>query len=928
MTHPLPARKPGYRLLLWLLALIILAAVVLPTAATFVTDWLWYRELGRTDVYWTLYWGQWWLGLGVGAAFFILVLGNLLFALRDAPEETWHDLGQRISGEAFALSERILRRIAFALAIVLAVLIAVVAGKGASSYWVQFLLYQHGGVTGQTDPIFGRDIAFYLFRLPLWQAVLQWLFGALLTAFLLSGFVYLLTRSIRAVRGMPVVSRGVETHMSILLALLFFVKAALYLLGRFDRMTADNGTIIGPAYADVHAYIPGLTIMAVIAVLAGVVVLANIGRRNFLTPVLVFAGVIVASVLVLGAYPTLVQRFRVLPNELALETPYLSNHIDYTRRAYGLDSVKTQHFAPGARISAAAIGEDPTTIRNIRLWDYRPLQKVYHQQQELRTYYTINDVDVDRYVIGGRLRQVMLAARELNVNQIPGEQSFVNRHLIYTHGYGVVMSPVNEVDPQRHEPNFFISDIPPHVTAPELSVTQPAIYFGTQPTDYILVKTGQQEFDYPQGDQNAYTTYAGTAGIPLHDPLTRLLMALRFGKLDLLLSNYITADSRVIFRQQITERVSAVAPFLDFDKDPYIVLGTDGRLYWMLEGYTRSANYPYAQFSSLPTAEGDPQPLNYLRSPVRAVVDAYNGSVHLYATQPDEPILHAWAGVFPGLFAPLSEMPAGLEHHLRTPEEQFNLVSVMYERYHMTKPTSFYGREDQWDIPQETTDTDTPGPMEAYYIIMSLPGSPQPEYLLIRPYTPSGRKNMVAWLSARSDPGHLGEMLVYDFPKSSLVYGPEQVEARINQTPEISQAFTLWGQAGSSLVKGNLLVIPIDSSILYVRPIYLQAASSQIPELQRVIVADQERVVMRPTLEEALADLTGGVAPSVPPLTPPPTPGPTTTVTPSPARDTLARSALDHLRKAESAQRAGDWTTYGQEIAAARKDLETLEKTK
>jgi uncharacterized membrane protein (UPF0182 family) len=920
MNSTMPARAPGYRLVLWLLLLIVLIAIILPSAATFVTDWLWYRELGRTDVYWTFYWGRWWLGLGVGVFFTAVLLGNLFAALRATPNESWQELGDQFFGHTIPHPDRLVRSSAYIITAVLVLLIGVVAGRSAAEFWPQMLLFRNSGAFGQVDPIFGKDLAFYLFRLPVWEALARWLFYALLLAFIGSGAVYLLSRAIRRVRGMTVASPMAERHLSVLLALLFFTRAALYLFDRFNLMMTNNGTIVGPAYTDVHARMPGLVLLAVVAALAGVLVLVAAGRRNIVVPIAAFVGVVILSWLVRSAYPAFIQRFRVQPNELALETPYLKHHIDFTRRAYGLADVTTRRFESTSRVTAAAVRESPATIRNVRLWDYRPLQKVFSQQQALRTYYSINDVDVDRYTVGGRMRQVMLAARELNIDQIPGEQSWVNRHLIYTHGYGVVMSPVNEVDPQRHVPNFFVSDIPPRPTAPELAVTQPAIYFGEQTRDYVIVKTGQQEFDYPQGDKNAYTNYGGTAGISLSNPFTRLCLAVRFGRLDLLLSNYITAESRVLMRQQISARVAAVAPFLDFDTDPYIILGDDGRLYWMLEGYTHSMYYPYAQYTTLPRLGESGMPVNYLRSPVRAVVDAYNGTVRLFTTEPDEPLLRAWSGVFPGLFAPLAEMPAGLEHHLRTPEGQFNLVSDIYTRFHMTEPTAFYGREDVWEIPQESAEDGAPGPMEAYYLIMSLPGNPQPEYLLIRPYTPSGRKNMVAWLSARSDPGHLGEMMVYDFPKRSLVNGPEQVEARINTAPDISQAFTLWGQAGSSIVRGNLLVIPIDQSILYVRPIYLQAASTQIPELQRVIVADQERVIMRPTLEEALAELTGGAAP-----VPAPAPTPTPTAA-APNRNALARSALTHLRAAEAAQRAGDWATYGKEIAAARRDLEALDQ--
>jgi len=907
---------------------LIVIFFLLSAVAGIVTDWLWYRELGRTDVYWMLFWGRWILGLSVGALFFLAILVNVLLALRETPDEVWRDIGDRLRGGGLMLAvERTVRRVAFWGASLITFLVALATGRTAAEYWTQFLLYTHAVPVGVTDPIFGRDAGFYLFRLPVWEQVSRWVFTALLIAFVLTALVYLLTRAIRTVRGMPVVSPAMERHLSILLALLFFAKAGQYLLGKFSLLYTDTGMIVGPGYADVHARIPGLTVMAVIAVLAGLVVLMTIRRRNFMVPLGVLVGVMVASLCLLGIYPALVQQFRVQPNQLELEKPYINNHIAMTRYAYGLQSVRVQHFAPTPSVTAAALAGSPTTLQNIRLWDYRPLLQIFRQRQGLRTYYSINNVDVDRYTINGQIRQVMLAARELNTQQIQGQQTWLTQHLIYTHGYGLVMSPVNEVDAQRTGPVFYISDIPPRSTMPELSVTRPEIYFGSAPSDYAVVRTGQKEYDFPQGDANQYTKYTGSAGVSLANPLVKLLVALRFGKIDFLISNYITEESRILFRRQVRERVQAVAPFLQFAQAPYLVLGTDGKLYWILEGYTRSDRFPYAQRSTLGQLGAEEESANYLRSPIRAVVDAYNGKVTLYVTDAQEPYIRAWKGVFPRLFHPITELPAGLDAHLRAPEELFNLQSDIYARYHMTDPTTFYQQEDLWDIPQETTAPGVKETMEAYYIIMTLPGSTQPEYLLIRPYQPKSRHNMIAWLSARNDPGHLGELLVYDFPKQSLVIGPDQIDSNIETDPEVSKDFSLWGGGGSRIWRGNLLVIPIDDSILFVRPIYLVAEQTQLPMLQRVIVADQQSLAMRTTLEEALSALTGstvttpsstarGTAPSLLP------PG----VAPTANQRALARSALDHLHRAEAAQRQGDWALYGKELAAMRKDLEALNK--
>jgi uncharacterized membrane protein (UPF0182 family) len=577
-------------------------------------------------------------------------------------------------------------------------------------------------------------------------------------------------------------------------------------------------------------------------------------------------------------------------------------------------------------------------VKNIRLWDDRPLLQVYSQRQDLRTYYDISKVDVDRYQVNGQMRQVMLAARELNVNNLgSGQDTWLNRHFIYTHGYGLVMSPVNEVNPDKGEPNFFISNIPPESTVPGLAVTRPEIYFGEMPDEYIVVKSGQKEFDYPtSGDDNAYTTYGGTAGIPLNTLLARAAAASRFGDFNLLISNLVTPQSRLVYRRNIVQRTQALAPFLSFDADPYLVVGTDGKLYWMMDAYTASDRYPYAQYSTLQTANGDVS-LNYLRNSVKVVIDAYSGATTFYLADSQEPIIRAWQATFPGMFHPLSEMPAGLTQHVRVPEGMFNTISDVYRRYHMVEANTFYQQEDLWDLPQEQGTGQSGSDMAAYYVAMSLPGQHAPEYLLIRPYTPHQKKNMIAWLSARSDPQHYGQLLVYDFPKQSQVYGPEQIHVSINQDPDISSAVSLWNQSGSQVVWGNLLVIPIGKTILYVQPLYLQAEQSQIPELQRVIVADQQRVVMRNTLDEALAALTGGsipaqeeapaaapAAPSATPSTAPAAKAPAAPVALTAAERVHARSALDHYNKAQQAMQHGDWTTYGKEMDAVHHELQAL----
>ncbi|MHB9129792.1 MAG: UPF0182 family membrane protein [Armatimonadota bacterium] len=927
--------QPRRRWFWWTLLIAFALFFLVSQLSDYVPEWLWFKEMARTDVFLTMFWGRWGLGLLIGILVFGLLFVNIYLALVLTPASAWSDLSGRLREHAFEMLDRTIRRLALWGSIIFSFFIAWGIGSAAAGYWPHFLLFLHPQRLGKADPIFGRDIGFYLFRLPIWELLTQWLFTVLIIALVLTGAVYLFTRAIRTVRGTPILAPAVQAHLSGLLAVIFLVKALQYYLGRFTLLSTPSGGFAGPGYTDVYARIPGLTIMVIVALVAALIVLINIRRRNIALLIGAIIGVIVASVLVLGAYPALVQRFRVAPNQLARETPFIRYNIDATRQAYGLDRVKEVRLSPTPRVTSDVVAASPETTSNIRLWDHRPLLTTFNQQQRLRPYYQFTGVDIDRYIINGQLRQVMLSARELNPDAPQVQQNWVTRHLLYTHGYGLVMVPSNAVDPNNGQPIYSTSDIPPVSTNPALTITQPRIYFGEADKDYVIVRSAQKEFDYPQGDTNVETTYAGSAGILLRNPFVRALMAARFGDINILISSYITAESRILLHRQIVERAQQLAPFLLFDRDPYLVLGNDGRQYWMIDAYTRSNRYPYAQQSGLEVYGGDTARVNYLRNPVKVVVDAYNGTTSFYLIDDKEPFARAWGEVFPGFFKPLSEMPGGLQKHVRFPEGMFNTLSEVYQRYHMTNPTTFFQNEDPWAIPTTESMMDsgargTTGGMEAYYLVMSLPGQNTPEYLLIRPYTPERQDNMIAWLSARNDPQHLGDLLVYAFPKQSLVYGPAQIEAKINQDPEISQAFTLWGQVGSRILKGNLFVIPLGNTILYVQLIFLQAEQSQIPAIQRIIVADQQRIVMRATLSDALAALTGGAAapPSAPAPSaqPPSTTAPPTSQPPSTATKASARSALEHYQRAQEALKRGDWATYGKEQEALRRDLETLNR--
>lgn len=946
----LPRRNPTWIIVL-IAALVLL--IIFPLLARWVMEYLWYRDVHRTDVYWTMFWGRWLLGSAVGIGFFLLVFANVYLALRETSESTWRSLGISLRERSIGMLDRTLRRIIYWTVGLVTGLFALGVGRGAADFWPQFLLFANSQTVGTADPAFKHDIGFYLFRLPVWELIERWLFFSLVLALIFTTLVYLATGSIRKLHGATISSGPARVHVSILLALVFLTKGLDYYLDRFSLLYNRSGLFVGAGYADLHATLPGLHLMLALSIITAAITLIGIAFRNIRLLIWYAVGMLAISIIVLGIYPAMVQRLRVDPDERKQEAPYIQRHIDMTRQAYGLDKVREVPFSPAGRVTAKALETSPVTVNNVRLWDHETLTAIYRQRQELRTYYQILNVDIDRYRLNGQLRQVMLAAREMNSDQIPGKKTWVNRHLIYTHGYGVVMSPVNTFNPNKGEPVYILKDIPPVSQYPELQIARPEIYFGEAMNDYIVVNTTEKEFDYQRSEsesgenESVETVYQSKGtGISLKNPLVRLMAASHFGALNLLISPSITRDSRLLFRRQIVERAQAVTPFLTFDKDPYIVIGTDGRLYWMLDAYTRSIRFPYAEYVDLENAGGRPLRSNYVRNPVKVVIDAYTGDINVYVVDETEPFIRAWKQVFPRLFQPLSAMPAGLQEHVRVPEGLFNAVSEIYRRYHMTKASDFYSNVDLWTIASEPGQTSTqdvfnpPAPLPAYYNIMSLPGSNEPEYLLMRPYTPTGenKDNMISWLSARNDPQRFGEMLVYKFPAQSSFYGPAQFERRLNQVPEISEAFGLWDRAGSRVRKGNLLVIPIADTLLYVRPIYLQAAQSPIPELQRVIVADQERIVMRRSLEEALAALTGGAfnPPPTPPeegATPPVSPEevatPTTTaVPPAPTADpdkrALARSALDHYKRSQEALKRGDWAAFGKEQDAMHRDLEKL----
>ena len=800
------------------------------------------------------------------------------------------------------------------LTVAVAVILGLLIAWGETGGWDLILRFIHRTSYGRNDPLFDKDIGFYLFSLPVYVAVKNLLLGILLLAALVAGAIYFLHDDISLDPAAWSVSPSAIAHGSALLGLYFAIKVWSYALDRYLLLYNDNGVVVGAGYTDVHVELPALLLLIGVAAVAAIVACANVRLRTIrlliAAPLLVFGG----SFLFAELIPGLFERFFVKPNELQLETPYIRQNITLTREAYNLGQIAVKPFPAAQDLTFQSLKDNSGTIDNIRLWDWQPLMDTYAQLQEIRTYYRFLDVDVDRYNLGDSYQQVTLAARELDPSPLSANaQTWVNLHLLFTHGNGVVMSPVTQKSAEGL-PIFYLKDIPPIATGGP-PITEPRIYFGQGSPGYVIVKTGTPEFDYPKGKDNAYARYDGADGIPIGGIGWRALFAWQMDDLNILLSGYITSESRILLHRNIKDRVGTIAPFLQLDRDPYVVISA-GRLYWMQDAYTTSAWFPYAK------PEPDGGDLNYIRNSVKVVIDAYSGTVDFYVADPADPIVATYRRIFPALFKPLDAMPPDLQRHIRYPEDLFNIQALQYRAYHMEAPEVFYNREDLWQFPREPAAPDGLNPgggsrMAPYYIMMRLPDESQTEFFLMLPMTPSQRENMIAWLAARCDLPEYGKLIVYEFPKDKLVYGPFQIEALINQNTEISQQISLWNQMGSRVIRGTLLVVPIGNSILYVSPLYLRAQSGQLPELKRVIAAYGDRVVMEETLPGALAALFKESAPVAG------LPAPAGS-SPSGPADERAQQALADYDRALDRLKAGDWAGFGAELDALRPLLEEL----
>jgi len=760
---------------------------------------------------------------------------------------------------------------------------------------------------GATDPLYGNDISFYLFSLPAYIAIKNWMLLTLFLSALFAGAIYWMHGDIDYTVQRRPMSPTAIAHGSVLLGLLFAVKAWSYGLDRYLLLYGDNGVVIGASYTDIYVELPLLWLMVGLSIAAAFAAWVNVRARTYRIPIAAVALIFGGSFMLSGVIPGLFKRVFVKPNELQLEKPYIQRNIELTQQAYNLHQITAKPFPAEQDLTLKTIEANKATIDNIRLWDWHPLMDAYVQLQEIRTYYKFHDVDIDRYWLDGAYQSVMLSARELRSSLLPpNAQTWVNTRVLFTHGNGVVMGPVTRKTADGL-PVFYLRDIPPVSTGgPE--IREPRIYYGEETNSYVIVRGSTPEFDYPKGKENIYAAYDGTGGVPIGGILRKNLFAWHFGDINLLLSSYITDDSRIMIHRDIQEQVRAITPFLSLDHDPYLVV-SGGKLYWIQDAYTTSDYFPYAQ----PVQRLG---LNYIRNSVKIVTDAYNGTVDFYLMDSADPIASTYQQIFPSLFKPFAAMPPDLQTHIRYPEDLFRIQAQIYQAYHMEAADVFYNREDLWQFPREPADGATT-PMAPYYIVIRLPGEAQAEFFLMLPMVPSRRDNMIAWLAARCDPPDYGKLIAYEFPKDKLVYGPFQIEALINQNTEISQQLTLWNQMGSRVIRGNLLVIPIENSILYVSPLYLRAAEGQLPELKRVIAAYGDRVVMKETLAEALSALfDSGAAPRAPS---------TSMGTPLAAPTAeQASKALDHYNQAIERLKSGDWAGFGAQLDAMRGLLENL----
>ena len=904
---------------LGLAALALVAYLAVSVLKSIYVDVLWFDSVGFQSVYQTELTARVLLFFA-GALVAVTVLGgNVMLARRFAPVGREESFIEDVDPQA-------IRSMVTVLLVAGTLFLGVIFGTVAASGWETVLTWMNGQPFGRLDAQFQRDLSFYVFTLPALHFFQQWVISLLFVSAMGSAAVYGLSISLQ--RFELNINQRMRIHLSLLVGAIFVAIAASTMLNVYDSVSSAGGIVHGATYTDVNARLPVRYLLVALALFAAVATIANpfLSAQGFRAPLFAiglwgFAGLVGGVI-----YPSIIQSVTVEPNERLREAPYIERNIAATRFAYGLDQIVETRFPAEQAVKQADLDANPETLANVRLLDPIPLRDTFNQIQAIRQFYTFHDVDVTRYTLGGKTQQVMAAARELDISRAQGT-NWTRERLQLTHGFGAVIAPVNEVLPEGL-PRLITSEIPPKSDLIPITEAGSRIYFGERTNQYVVGRSSEPEFDYPQGNGNAATSYTEDRGIRLNSFIRRAVLAWELGDANLLISSQITADSRLLMNRQIQRRVEKVAPFLLLDSDPYMVV-IDGRIMWMQSAYTASTHFPYSQPSGLLGAA------NYIRSSVQITIDAQTGDMHFYLIDGQDPVAKTWARIFPGLFEPNEAIPPAVRGHMRYPLDLFKLQSLLYLRYHITDPSVFFIGEDVWNIPTEKKASKEQA-IEPYYVTMALPDD-QPagatskvEFVLIMPFTPRNRQNTVAWLAGRADGANLGKLRAYRFPTEDLVYGPAQIEARIDQNPGISQQITLWNQSGSSVVRGNLLMIPIGTSFLFVEPIYLQAENSRLPELVRVVVANGNQIAMERTFPEAL-DVVMGKRPSTlaggqptppqpgggtrPGATPAPTPRPGVTPTISPA------SIEELLRQAQQSSNATQ-----QELDRLRAILEAIQR--
>lgn len=910
--------KNRFRYLLSIVVVIIIIALIaLFAGANFFTEWAWFNHLGYLKAFLLMFFSNFGLRILIGLIFAVFVFVNLFFTKKlfikyfeaeSIESENVETLFKEESqGFLNWLNKKKLNWIYILISLILGFLFSSVS----SELWKIVLKFFNQTPFGNTDPIFGMDISFYVFSLPFYSFIKEMGMVLIVLTIIVVGIIYFIASGISSFSDVKVkLSNRAKSHITVLLSAFLLLKAWDYRLAMYELLYSPRGVAFGASYTDVNANLLGLRILFIIAIAVAAGLLVSLFRKNY--KLLAWGlGIWIVTSLVFGAvYPGFVQRFQVEPNEIEREREYISHNINMTLEAYDLNDLTSKSFQPQDGLTLEDLEENDEIISNIRLWDSRPLLSTYSQLQGLRQYYEFQNIDVDRYIIDGKYRQVMLSGRELNKDLLSGQaQTWINRKLKYTHGYGVAMSPVNRINEQGL-PEFFIKDIPPKIEG-DLVLDDSSIYYGEITDDYVIVNTDATEFHYPQGDQNVYINYSGTGGVEISSFIKKAVYALRYSELKILLNDGINNDSRIMYYRNIKERVRKVAPFLAYDSDPYLVI-SQGRLFWIQDAYTTSDRYPYSQpFSNTG---------NYIRNSVKVVIDAYNGDMDFYVIDKQDPIAQTYQKIFPEIFIDGDQMPESLRSHIRYPKDLFKIQSELYSIYHMENPQVFYNKEDLWNIPNENYAGSTIK-MEPYYILSSLPDTKLQnlEYLLMMPFTPANKNNMIAWMAGRSDGENYGELVLYEFPKDTLVYGPSQIESRIDQDSQISQLLSLWGQRGSRVIRGNLIVLPVAQSILYIEPIYLQAETSELPELKRVVLGYGGDIVIDINLEGALEQIFGEREPKE--VTSPEVQ--MGEIMPEDISGLISR-AYEIYQEAQNYIKSGDWQNYGSKLDELQQVLEEL----